>query len=356
MVIGSVINLVRIPINPSKSRKSYLRLIVWFAVHVLAQVFASAVIIVTVAIKINDENSVERCPSINGTICASPFLIYDAVVGGIIPLFGVASFFVVNFYQMRQLYAGLWIDMVSLLQSESFADLVFQGEGVKAAKSKAKNFVIDIELHDLKKQYKTWRNSPTWASIIYPFKVPIIAALGILYELLLASFLTTIFLGQDLDDLDTAVLVWYSVVVAVLVIVNFPIILFATTWLLMALAMLLLAILLPVYVLLQLLLLYISVGTFFGCLVYCRSFSSEFQKPVRHLTHLRETIRGNRQMPMEKVKIIEKEETVLKCDTNGVVSESVPSHINPVPMKLTELHEVGIGDLITIEFTDTQNA
>jgi len=55
-------------------------------------------------------------------------------------------------------------------------------------------------------------------------------------------------------------------------------------------------------------------------------------------------------MPMEKVKIIEKEETVVKCDTNGVVSESVPSHINPVPMKLTELHEVGIGDLITIEF------
>ena len=81
-----------------------------------------------------------------------------------------------------------------------------------------------------------------------------------------------------------------------------------------------------------------------------------FQKPVRHLTHLRETIRGNRQMPMEKVKIIEKEETVLKCDTSGAVSESVPSHINPVPMKLTELHEVGIGDLITIEFTDTQNA
>ena len=229
----------------------------WFAVHVLAQVFASAVIIVTVAVKINDENSVERCPSINGTICASPFLIYDAVVGGIIPLFGVASFFVMNFYQMRQLSAGLWIDMVSLLQSESFADLVFQGEGVQAAKSKAKNFVKDIELHELKKQYKTWRNSPTWASIIYPFKVPIIAALGILYELLLASFLTTIFLGQDLDDLDTAVLVWYSVVVAVLVIVNFPIILFATTWLLMALAMLLLAILLSVYVLLQLLLLYI---------------------------------------------------------------------------------------------------
>ena len=61
-------------------------------------------------------------------------------------------------------------------------------------------------------------------------------------------------------------------------------------------------------------------------------------------------------MPMEKVKIIEKEETVLKCDTNGAVSESVSSHINPVPMKLTELHEVGIGDLSTIEFTDTQNA
>jgi len=346
MVIGSIINLIRIPINASNSRRSYLRLIVWFAVHVLAQVFASAVIIVTVAVKINDENSVERCPSINGTmpICASPFLIYDAVVGGIIPLFGVASFFIVNFYRMKQVSAGLWIDMVSLLQSESFADLVFQGEGVKAAKSKAKNFVKDIELHELKKQYKTWRNSPTWASIIYPFKIPIIAALGILYELLLASFLTTIFLGQDIDDLDTAVLVWYSVVVAVLVIVNFPIILFATTWLLMVLAMLLLAILLPVYVLLQLLLLYIPVGAFFGCLVYCTSFSSElgvFQKPVRHLTHLRETIWGNRQMPMEKVKIIEKEETVLKCDTNGVVSESVPSNINPVPMKLTELHEVG---------------
>ena len=153
--------------------------------------------------------------------------------------------------------AGLWIDMVSLLQSESFADLVFQGEGIKAAKSKAMNFVKDIEFHDLKKQYKAWQNSAVWDSIVYPLKIPIVAALGILYELLLASFLTTIFLGQDIDDLDTAVLVWYSVVVAVLVIVNLPIIMFATTWLLMALAMLLLAILLSVYVLLQLLLLYI---------------------------------------------------------------------------------------------------
>ena len=243
---------------------------------------------------------------------------------------------------MKQVSAGLWIDMVSLLQSESFADLVFQGEGIKAAKSKAMNFVKDIEFHDLKKQYKAWQNSAVWDSIVYPLKIPIIAALGILYELLLASFLTTIFLGQDLDDLDTAVLVWYSVVVAVLVIVNLPIIMFATTWLLMALAMFLFAILLPVYVLLQLLL-YIPLGTLFGCLVYCRNVSSEFsvvQKPVGHLTNLRETIRGNRQTPKEKSKIIEMQETVSKRDTN----------INPVPIELTELNEVGTDDLITIEF------
>ena len=384
MVTGSVINLLRIPINASKSRKSYLRLIVWFAVHVLTQVFASAVIIVTVAVKINDENSVERCPSINGTmpICASPFLIYDAVVGGIIPLFGVASFFIINAYQMRQLSAGLWIDMISLLQSESFADLVFQGKGVKVAKTKAKNFVQQIELHDVKKQYKAWRSSPVWASIVYPFKIPIIAALGIVYELLLASFLTTIFLGQDIDDLGTAALVWYLVAVAVLVMANLPLILFATLWLLMALAMLLLVILFPVYILLYALL-YVPVGAFFGCLFYCSSLYSElgvFQRPVRVLTRLRETVRGHTLKPNQEVKNIEKEGTSLQSNTvAAAASEPVsshidlepiklaeplqidlepmkltePSHIDLAPVKLTELHDVDIGDLITIEF---QNA
>ena len=77
--------------------------------------------------------------------------------------------------------------------------------------------------------------------------------------------------------------------------------------------------------------------------MYCRNVSSEFsvvQKPVGHLTNLRETIRGNRQTPKEKSKIIEMQETVSKRDTN----------INPVPIELTELNEVGTDDLITIEF------
>ena len=353
MVTGSVINLLRIPINASKSRKSYLRLIVWFAVHVLAQVFASAVIIATVAVKINDENSVERCPSVNGTmsICASPFLIYDAVVGGIIPLFGVASFFIINAYQMRQLSAGLWIDMISLLQSESFADLVFQGKGVKVAKTKAKNFVQQIELHDVKKQYKALRSSPVWASIVYPIKIPIIAALGIVYELLLASFLTTIFFGQG-NTVDTAALVWYLVAVAVLVMANLPLILFATLWLLMALAMLLLVILFPVYILL----LYVPVGAFFGCLVYCSSLSSElgvFQRPVRVLT--RETIRGHGRKPKPEVKSIINGGTPVEHDTVVDESKSLPMHINPESINIAE-PQLGTGDLTATEFVDTQNA
>ena len=357
MVSGSIINLLRIPINASKSRKSYIRLILWFAVHVLAQIFVSAVIIATIGVKINDENTIESCPSVNGTmsICASPFLIYDAVVGGIIPLFGVASFFIINAYQMRQLSAGLWIDMISLLQSESFADLVFQGKGVKVAKTKAKNFVQQIELHDVKKQYKAWRSSPVWASIVYPIKIPIIAALGIVYELLLASFLTTIFFGQD-NTVDTAALVWNSVVVAVIVIANLPLILFATLWLLMALAMVLLVILFPVYILLHALLLYVPVGAFLSCLVYCSSLSSElgvFQRPVRVLTRLRETIRGHGRKPKPEVKSIINGGTPVQHDTVVDESKSLPMHINPRPESINIAEpQLGNGDLVTIEFVD----
>ena len=38
-----------------------------------------------------------------------------------------------------------------------------------------------------------------------------------------------------------------------------------------------------------------------------------------------------------------------------ILSESVPLQMNPEPIKLTESHDVGIGD-ITIEFVDTHKS
>ena len=134
MVISSLITLRRIPYDISGGQQRYINLITRFCIHILAQLVTHATIIITIGLKIHQENP-QPCPD-GATQCvnASPFLIYAAIAGGVIPFFGVVTFFFVNYYQMRELSVSFWVDMLSLLQAEGFANLVFQGEGVKVAK------------------------------------------------------------------------------------------------------------------------------------------------------------------------------------------------------------------------------
>ena len=189
MVVRSLITLRRFPFDVSGGQQDYINLVTRFCIHILVQLVTHATIIITVGLKIHQEN-LQPCPD-NATQCvnASPFLVYAAIAGGVIPFLGVVTFFFVNYYQMRELSVAFWIDMLSLLRGESFADLVFQGEGVKVAKQKATNLADKLKLQAVKEQFKDVQGIPDWVKVFYPMRNPILIILGVVYEILIISFL-----------------------------------------------------------------------------------------------------------------------------------------------------------------------
>ena len=58
----------------------------------------------------------------------------------IISVTGLSAFFVVNYYWMKEFSIDFLVNMLSLLQGESFAETVFEGEE-DAPKQKALEFV-----------------------------------------------------------------------------------------------------------------------------------------------------------------------------------------------------------------------
>ena len=227
MIISSLITLRRIPYDISGGQQRYINLITRFCIHILAQLVTHATIIITIGLKIHQENP-QPCPD-GATQCvnASPFLIYAAIAGGVIPFFGVVTFFFVNYYQMRELSVAFWVDMLSLLQAEGFADLVFQGEGVKVAKQKATRLADNLKLQAVKEKLKDVQSVPKWVKVFYPVKNPILIILGGLYEVLIISFIACLLYTRNPTGniefvlFDGQLSIGFFVVVVVLLMANY---------------------------------------------------------------------------------------------------------------------------------------
>ena len=101
---------------------------------------------------------------------------------------GLLSFFIANYYQVQELSISFWVDMISLLKSESFTGLVFDG-GIKNARKQTKKLVTNLKFKKVKDDLKTIKSAPVLIKLFYPFRVPFFVALGIFYFLLLVAFL-----------------------------------------------------------------------------------------------------------------------------------------------------------------------
>ena len=270
MTLSSVVTMRRIPLDYSMAQQNYINLLTRFFIHVLFQIVTNAAIIVAVGVKIHQENPTPCTTTSGACVNASPFLIYVIVAGGIIPFFGVISFFLVNYYQMREFSIAFWIDMISLLQGESFADLVFQGEGVKAAKEKTRKFVEVVKLKEVKDQFKGFVSVSVWVKTFYPFRIPILVVLGILYELLLLSFIVCLLFSEDGDFIlfeEEGVSSSFFVVACFLVVANVHVLLLVSFWIIVVTAAVAAVVLTPVFVLLGLML-YFPVAGILKCLDY----------------------------------------------------------------------------------------
>ena len=207
MVAGSMLSLTRIPNNKNATgNDSDTFILVRFCAHILGQIGVHLMIILVIAIKINNENPTQNPAMVmngtnvtadNGGIKASPFLITAIVLGWILPLAGVFAFFVVNYYWMKEFSIGFWLNMTSLLQGESFAETVFGGSGLSAAEEKVQEFVEDSQYKQVKKQLQRFKSTPVWIKFFYPVRIPITAITGLFYDFLLLIFIVCLMLTYE---------------------------------------------------------------------------------------------------------------------------------------------------------------
>lgn len=215
LVTTSMISLIRLPTD--KNDDSTKPILIRFSVHMIGQIIVHIMIVLVVAAKINNENPALISMMTNSTlnngtsgmvgsgddgdsdVNASYFLIVAMVTGGIVPLAGSAMFFLANYYWMRQFSISFWVNMISLLQGESFAEAVFGGEGV-SSKEKAREFVQQSQFSKVKKELKKFKSPTLFTKLRFPAQIPGLVALSVLYNVLFLTFVGSLMLTQDQLD------------------------------------------------------------------------------------------------------------------------------------------------------------
>ena len=299
MIAFSLYSLRRIPQSSSHTQKSYVNMMIKFGVHVMGQMLLSVVAIAAIGVKIRHENPTPCSNCIN----ASGYLIYAIIAGGVLPLLGIFSFFFINMYKIKVMSVSLWVDMVSLLQCESFTSVVFAKEGIHKAKETASNFARKVQLVEVRKQLKGVVTSmPSWAKRLYPLRFPVFWAYGLFYGLLLVSFIAALFLSEPEEDFESAFFrenlgLAALIVGAILVIGNIHLLFLVSVLVLILVVIFTLLLLSPVFIVAAIIL-YVPLGCLFGCLVYIGDLSGEmsiFSKPSAHKNRIQSAIRKTRE-------------------------------------------------------------
>ena len=292
LMIGfSLYSLRRIPQSASHTQGAYVNLSIKFGIHILGQMLLSVVVIAAIGMKIREENAV---PCSNGScVSASGFLIYAIITGGLIPLLGIFSFFFINIYKIRVMSVSFLVDMVSMLQSESFTSVVFAKQGITKAKTMAQSIAQKVQIVEVRKQLKgVIKSMPSWAKRLYPLRFPAFWVFGIFYFLILASYIAALFLSEE-DPGENSETTTFLTAGALLIVVNIHFI-FLFLLLVAIIAVILLLVLLSPALLVVAVILYVPVGCFLSCLHYLHDLGQEmsvFSKPSVHKHRIQTAVR-----------------------------------------------------------------
>lgn len=234
---------------------SYTRVVVRFLFHVIGQIFVHLLCVMSVGVKIWQEDS-----DLNGgSYRASPFL-WAVIAGGwLIPFMGVVSYFIVNYYWVQSFSLGMFIDMIGLLEEPDFAQAVFEGGTTfkEEAKEKSEKILQDVQYNEVKEEASE-RNKDTnsLAKVVYPLKVPIFLLYAFFYNFVIGGFLACLLLEFDADhnvvviDLTTTTGLATLTTMALVVISNFHVIIVINLWAsIILLGFLLLILASPVFIL-----------------------------------------------------------------------------------------------------------
>ena len=220
-IVGTMVSMLRLPLQATGGQKQYVQLMARFCFHALRQIFVHLLIVLAVAAKIRNENpqALEDEDPIN----ISPFLWTSIVFGWLIPLAGVLVFLLANYYWTIEFSISFWVDMISLLQGQSFAEAVFGGEGLSAAQETAEHVAEEVEakavavvspeakhktldfveksrLKEVKRQLKRFKSPSFLTKFFHPLKLPLLGLSGLLYDGCLIAFMVSLALTRDSEN------------------------------------------------------------------------------------------------------------------------------------------------------------
>ena len=198
MAISSLLNLRHVHKN---TKSNYVTLVTKFCIHLVGQILVNTAILVMIAMKVRNERCDENDAGnvANETfLVPSPFLWYDIIAGDLLPFLGVILFFVVNYPTVKEFSMAFYIDMMSTIIGESFSDLVFQGEGVKHAKEKAKEVQEKANLTQTKVDFEEYQKLFSLRTkVIYRLTHPAVVVSSLLYFCLMGAFIVCYILGRQ---------------------------------------------------------------------------------------------------------------------------------------------------------------
>ena len=360
-VVGTMVSMLRLPLQATGGQKQYIKLMARFCFHALRQIFVHLLIVLAVAAKIRNENP--QALGDNDPINISPFLWSAIFLGWFIPLAGVFVFFVVNYYWAKEFSISFWVDMISLLQGQSFAETVFGGEGLSATKEKAQHVAEDIRvkkmspeakqktldfveksrLKEVKMQLNRFKSPSFLVKYFHPLKLPLLSFSGLLYDACLIAFVMSLALTRDNEtgvrvalSGDNFLLATFVLVIVFTLLANFHLLILANIGLAVILFLSVLAAICMVISIPFLVLVYVPIAAIIGCHQYWISFSK--------------ILNGPGAMPEQEEINSEKEGTQpYHKDTN--VNGVLPNHKDLEPKiiqkELTQPHQEDTDDIVT---------
>ena len=280
IVAGSMVSLIRLPAinqdDPPKraggTASSKNSMLIVFCVHILGQIAVHLLVILAVSAKINNKHmaldqlnnermALDQLNNKTGVELSlpndsSPFLILAIILGWIVPICGVLMFFVVNYYWMKEFTIGFWLNMISLLQQESFAETIFGGDGMSMTNEKAMDFVEKSKYKKVKKQLKRFKATSFWTKFFFPIRVPLAAFCGLLYDIALLSLIACLMFTYVPDEGtvkfvvftgDNIMTTFFTVSVTVMIAANIHLLILFNTVLLVVILILIIAIAIAVF-------------------------------------------------------------------------------------------------------------
>ena len=177
MALSSIVSVKRLPKSTSNDT---VLLVIKFCLHLIAQTVVHASIFIMISSKLHHETCTDfsNLSSTNNSstsVTISPFLWYQMGAGAFLPLVGTIFFFLLNYPALKQFSVSMYVDIMTTVVNESFADLMFQGEGIKTAKRKADKVAKKSQVSSIRSEFESYRKQFTFKhKMVYRLTTPLV--------------------------------------------------------------------------------------------------------------------------------------------------------------------------------------